>query len=183
MFKTIQINSTNANNDELRKLYESSFPEEERVPYDDLIKGLNLLDIDYSAYYEEDKLIGLSMVTRLKRYNWGNYFAVQKELRGKGLGQKILRIILDKYKKGNPFIIDVESPLQEDDSNLEIRKRHHDFYIRNGLRDTGICYTYNGVSLSIMSNSKEPFTQKDYDEIAVALQPAMNEMNIKINGI
>ena len=96
MFKTIQINSTNANNDELRKLYESSFPEEERVSYDEIINALGLMDIDFTAYYDEAKLLALSIVSRLPWFNIGNYFAVQKELKGKGLGQKILRIILDK---------------------------------------------------------------------------------------
>ena len=177
MLRTVEINKANANDEELKKLYESSFPEGERIPYEDLIKGLELLDIDYTVYYEEEKLIGLSLVFRLQRYNWGAYFAVQKELRGKGYGLKIVNIILDKKKKEKiPFIIDIESPLQKDATNLEERKRHHDFFLRNGLKDTGIYYTFNGVSLSVMSNSEEPFTQKDFDEIATALQPAFEEM-------
>ena len=57
-----------------------------------------------------------------------------------------------------------------------MRRRRHDFYIRNGLRDTGICYTYNGVSLSVMTNSQEPFTQKDFDEIAAAFRPTMDKL-------
>ena len=176
MFRTVQINSTSANDDELRNLYESSFPKDERLSYDELIKALDLMDIDYTAYYDGDKFIALTIVSRLPRYNIGNYFAVKKELRGKGLGQKVLRILLDKYKTGNPFIIDVESTLEEGASNLEIRKRRHDFYVRNGLRDTGMCYDFNGVSLSLMSNSQEPFTQKDVDEIAAIFRPTMDKV-------
>ena len=179
MIRTVEINNSNANDEELKKLYESSFSDGESVPYDDLIKGIKLLDIDYTAYYEGDKLIGLSLITRMQRYNWGAYFAVPKELRGKGLGKKILSIVLDKYKKEkNPFIVDAESPLQTDAPNLEARKRHHSFYLRNGFRDTGIYYSFNGVSFSVLSTSEEPFTQKDFDEIATALQPALEEMKM-----
>ena len=176
MYKTVQINSTSANDDELRKLYEASFPKEERIPYEELVKALDLMDIDYTAYYDGDKFIALSIISRLPRFSIGNYFAVKEELRGKGLGQKLLRMILDKYKTGNPFIIDVESPTQEGAPNLAIRKRRHDFYVRNGLRDTGMYYDYNGVSLSVMSNSQDPFTQKDLDEIAAILRPTMDKL-------
>ena len=185
MFKMVQINSTTAKDDSLRKLYESSFPKEESIPYDEIIQVLDLMDVDYTAYYEGDKLLALSIISRFPRFNFGNYFAVQKELRGKGHGQKILNIILDKYKKGNPnpIIIDIESPLQEDAPNLNIRKRRHDFYIRNGWRDTGVYYTYNGVSLSVMSNSQEPFTQKDYDEIDSLLLPILDKAKKNNDGI
>ena len=75
-------------------------------------------------------------------------------------------MILEKYRKGNPFIVDVESPLLADVPNLDIRKRRHDFYLRNRLKDTGFYYTDNGASFTIMSNNEEPFTQKDFDEIS-----------------
>ena len=119
MYKIVQINSSNAKDAELRKLYESSFPKEERIPYDEIVNALDEMDIDFAGYYDGDKLLALSLVTHLERFNLGNYLAVQKELRGKGLGEKFLRMILDKYKEGKPFIIDVESPLQEDAPNSE----------------------------------------------------------------
>ena len=183
MYKIVQINSSNAKDAELRKLYESSFPKEERIPYDEIVNALDEMDIDFAGYYDGDKLLALSLVTHLERFNLGNYLAVQKELRGKGLGEKFLRMILDKYKEGKPFIIDVESPLQEDAPNLEIRKRRHAFYIRNGLRDTGVYYNYKGVSYSMMSLSQEPFTQKDFDEIAAVLRQTMDKVQKNNEGI
>ena len=165
MFKTVQINSSNANDEALKELYESSFPKEERIPYEEVVKYLDIMNIDFTAYYEGEKLLAITIVNRLPKYNFGSYFAVQKEMRGKGLGQKIQSIILEKYRQGNPFVVDVESPLQIDAPNLDLRKRRHDFYLRCGLKDTGFYYTYNGVSFTIMSNSEEPFTQKDYEEI------------------
>lgn len=48
------------------------------------------MPIDFMAYYDEDVFVGLTMVLNRKDFNWGWYFAVREELRGKGYGQHIL---------------------------------------------------------------------------------------------
>ena len=136
MLRTVDINSANAADKELRQLYETAFPAEEQIPYDDLIHLLDAMDIDYTAYCDGGMLVGFTMVLRLPKYNWGWYFAVRDELRGKGYGQEILSAVLEKYRDGHPFIIDIESPYQPDAPNPEQRKRRHAFYLRNGLKDT-----------------------------------------------
>ena len=176
MLRTVAINSTNASNEELRRLYETAFPAGEQIPYDELIHLLDVMDIDYTAYYEGDMLVGLMMVLRLPRYNWGWYFAVCEPLRGKGYGKCIWSTTLDKYRGDHPFVIDIESPLQADAPNPEQRKRRHAFYLRNGLRDSGTSRTYNGITFTIMTNSDEPFTLQDYDDIVTALRAAWENM-------
>ncbi|MBQ6079179.1 MAG: GNAT family N-acetyltransferase [Muribaculaceae bacterium] len=176
MLRTVEINSRNANDVELRRLYETAFPEQEQIPYDDLIYLLDAMDIDYTAYYEEDMLVGLTMVLRLPKYNWGWYFAVRDELRGKGIGQGILTTVLNKYSEGNPFVIDIESPLQADAPNPEQRKRRHAFYLRNGMRDTGTSRSWDGLTFTILTNSDEPFTQQDYDDIVAELRAVWENM-------
>lgn len=176
MLTTVAINSANADDVQLRQLYETAFPKGEQIPYNELIQLLDLMDIDYAAYYEDENLVGLTMVLCLPRYNWGWYFAVREELRGKGYGQSILSAVLDKYRTERPFVIDIESPLQPDAPNPEQRKRRHAFYLRNGLKDTGADRTYNGITFTIMSSSDAPFTQKDYDDIVNALRAAWENM-------
>ena len=176
MLRRIEINSGNADDRELRRLYETAFPEGEQIPYDELIQLLDLMDIDYTAYYEGEMLVGLTMVLRLPRYNWGWYFAVREDLRGQGVGQGILTSVLDQYRGERPFVIDIESPLQSDAPNPEQRRRRHAFYLRNGLKDTGANRTYNGITFTIMSSSDEPFTNQDYDDIVTALRAAWENM-------
>ena len=176
MLRRVEIDSSNADDWQLRRLYETAFPEGEQIPYDELIQLLKLMDIDYTAYYEGEMLVGLTMVLRLPRYNWGWYFAVTEELRGKGYGQDILTSVLDKYRDGHPFVIDIESPLQADAPNPEQRKRRHGFYLRNGLKDTGANRTYNGITFTILSSSDAPFTEQDYEEIVTALRAAWENM-------
>lgn len=176
MFKTVQISSQNAQDEQLKQLYETAFPVQEQIPYDELIHLLDAMDIDYTAYYEGDLLIGITMVLRLPKYNWGWYFAVREELRGKGFGQDILRNVLDKYSEGKPFIMDIESPLQPDAPNPEQRRRRHAFYLRNGMKDTGTSRSWDGLTFTILTNNDEPFTQQDYDDIVAALRAVWENM-------
>ena len=176
MLKLVEINSRNADDAELRRLYETAFPVQEQIPYDDLIHLLDAMDIDYTAYYDDEMLVGLTMVLRLPRYNWGWYFAVREDLRGKGIGQGILTAVLDKYHDERPFIMDIESPLQPDAPNPEQRKRRHEFYLRNGMKDTGTSRTWDGLTFTILTNSEEPFTQQDYDDIVAALRAVWENM-------
>ena len=50
MLHAIEINSSNADNKELKQLYETAFPAEEQIPYDELIQLLDAMNIDYTAY-------------------------------------------------------------------------------------------------------------------------------------
>lgn len=176
MLRTVQINSSNADNEQLKRLYESAFPEQEQIPYDDLIYLLDAMDIDYAAYYEGEMLVGLTMVLRLPRYNWGWYFAVSDELRGKGYGQEILTSVLEKYRGEHPFVIDIESPYQPDAPNPEQRRRRHAFYLRNGMKETPTSRTWENLTFTILTNSDEPFTQQDYDDIVDALRAVWTNM-------
>ena len=64
----------------------------------------------------------------------------------------------------------MESPEQENCDNLAQRLRRHDFYLRNGFRDTGVCKTFGDVTMTIMMIGKGTFTMADYDEV-------LNELN------
>ena len=180
MLRSVQVNSGNAGDDALRRLYETAFPVQEQIPYDDLIYLLDAMDIEYTAYYDGEMLVGLTMVLRLPRYNWAWYFAVNEELRGQGYGQRILASVLDKHRDGHPFIMDIESPRQTDAPNPEQRRRRYAFYLRNGMRDTMTSRTWGNITYTILSNSDEPFTQQDYDDIVTALRAAW--MNMPGNG-
>ena len=178
MFKAVKITTSNANNDSLRNLFESSFPEEEGVPYDEFIKPIDKFNLDYEAFYEREKLVGIFGVYILPKYNYAQFLAVPEDLRCKGIGQKLLTVMLEKYgKEKNPLIGDVESTFQEDAPNLEIRKRRQAFYLRNGFKETGRCYTYKGVSYQTLSTSNEPMTQEEHEEILESTLPIIDELN------
>ena len=173
--KNFQLDPANANED-VRRLYESAFPKEEQIPWKDLMRLMKTMSLDFTVYYEDcdafaeansaaesSRLLGLTIVYPRKQFNWFWYFAVPEELRGQGIGQRILTQLIEKYG-GQSNILDMESPEQVCE-NSEQRKRRHAFYLRNGFRDTGVGKSFKGIDYTIMMNGEGTFTQSDYDLI------------------
>ena len=73
--------------EQIRRLYETAFPEDEQIPWDDLIRLVGEMPLDFTAYYDSETFIGFTIVYPRKSFNWFWYFAVQEELRGKGYGR------------------------------------------------------------------------------------------------
>ena len=147
----------------IKHLYETAFPKDEQIPWDDLIRLIEEMPLDFTAYYNGNHFIGFTIVYPQKQFNWFWYFAVRKELRGKGYGQQILTQLIEKYKD-QTCVLDMESPTQVCENIIQ-RKRRHDFYLRNGFRDTNVYRTYNNITMTIMMIGEGTFTMKDWDEI------------------
>ena len=163
-----------AANDDVRRLYETAFPKEEQIPWKDLMRLMKTMSLDFTVYYEDGNLVGLTIVYPRKQFNWFWYFAVPEELRGQGVGQRILTQLIEKYK-GKSNILDMESPEQVCE-NSEQRKRRHAFYLRNGFRDTGVGKSFKGIDYTIMMNGEGTFTQSDYDLIIDELRSFWDAM-------
>ena len=153
---------------EVQDLYDSAFPEEERLPWDDLMRLTDAMPLDFTAYYDIDTFVGLTIVLPMENYNWFWYFAVDEKLRGKGYGQKILTHIIEQYQDKR-LILDMESPRQECD-NIDQRLRRRDFYLRNGFRDTEAEKTFEGITYTILMKGEGSFTSQDYDKIISELR-------------
>ena len=169
----IQLNPAAAN-EEVRRLYETAFPKEEQIPWKDLMRLMKTMSLDFTVYYEDENLVGLTIVYPRSQFNWFWYFAVPEVLRGQGIGQRILTQLLERYKDES-FILDMESPEQICE-NSEQRKRRHAFYLRNGFRDTGVGKSFKGIDYTIMMNGEGTFTQSDYDLIIDELRSFWDAM-------
>ena len=152
----------------IKQLYETAFPKDEQIPWDDLMRLVGEMSLDFTAYYEGEEFIGFTIVYPRKSFNWFWYFAVREDLRGKGYGQQILTQLIERYK-GQPFVLDMESTTQVCD-NLAQRKRRQAFYLRNGFRDTHVYRTYNDIIMTIMMRGEGTFTKQDWDEITNELK-------------
>ena len=164
---TKQITAANAE-EQHQRLYQTAFPEGEQIPWDDLMRLVDEMPLDFTAYYDGDDFIGFTIVYPRKSFNWYWYFAVREELRGRGYGQRILTQLIGRYE-GQPCVLDMESPEQICD-NAEQRMRRHDFYLRNGFRDTNVYRTYNDITMTIMMMGPGTFTMQDWDDIVGELK-------------
>lgn len=174
-FIMTEVSVTEANvNNEVRRLYETAFPREEQIPWEDLMVLVERLQLNFTAYYDEGALVGFTIVFSLKSFNWLWYFAVSQELRGKGIGQQILSQVLENYKD-KTVILDMESPEQESD-NQAVRRRRHAFYRRNGFSDTGVGRSFGGIDYTVMMMGDGNFTTNDYDQIIAELRSHWDHM-------
>ena len=199
---TKQITADNAD-DQIKQLYETAFPVDEQIPWSDLMRLVSEMPLDFTAYYDGETFIGFTIVYPRKSFNWYWYFAVREELRGKGYGQQILTMLIERYK-GQSCVLDMEaieqrvpsklacgwpsrdrarqsqSPTQDCD-NIEQRQRRHAFYLRNGFRDTNLYRTYNDITMTIMMMGDGTFTMQDWDDITEELKQFwwLSDMEIK----
>ncbi len=188
---TRQITAFNVD-EQIRLLYESAFPKEEQIPWDDLMRLIGEMNLDFTAYYEGEDFIGFTIIyprpsltssssvatqpcsselgrpSLFRPFNWYWYFAVREELRNKGYGQEILSMVKERYK-GQTSVFDMESPRQECD-NIEQRKRRHAFYLRNGFRDTNVYRRFDTVEMTIMMMGEGTFTIDDWNTITNELR-------------
>ena len=185
-----QITANNAD-EQLKRLYQTAFPEGEQIPWDDLMRLIGEMSLEFTAYYNGENFIGFTIVYPRKSFNWYWYFAVREELRGNGYGQQILTRLLERYK-GQTCVLDMEAIEQQEPSsllewpsrdrarqsqsptqiceNIELRKRRHAFYLRNGFRDTHVYRTYNDITMTIMMIGPGTFTMQDWDDIVNELR-------------
>ncbi len=171
---TVEITRENVEREELRRLYETAFPKEEQIPYEDLKRLMTVMPLDFKAWYEDDTFIGFTMVYRRPERSWFWYFAVQDELRGRGYGEQILQQIKEMYSHQS-LILDIESPTQ-DSPNKEQRIKRHAFYLRNGFKDTYAYRTFRGITFTILQTGDAPFTVDDYNAIISELNSYWDAM-------
>jgi len=169
----LRISRDNCHINGLRELYESAFPPEEQIPYDELVALTDYDEFEYVAWLHDENLVGMTIVLRLPEVNWFWYFAVVEACRGKGYGQQILTTIKSIYSVTVPLILDMESPAQAS-PNHEQRLRRRAFYLRNGFRDTDTLKSYDGVDYTIMITGDGTFIQADYDRLIQQLRHYWN---------
>ena len=167
MMTTKQITAGNVD-EQIKQLYETAFPEEEQIPWDDLVRLIGKMHLDFTAYYDGDTFVGFTIIYPRPSFSWYWYFAVCEELRGKGYGQQILSDVKERYK-GQISVFDMESPQQEC-ANIEQRKRRHAFYLRNGFRDTNVYRRFDEVEMTIMMMGEGTFTIDDWNTLTNELR-------------
>ena len=164
---TKQITAANVD-EQIKQLYQTAFPEDEQIPWNDLVRLIEEMHLDFIAYYDGDTFIGFTIVYPRSSFNWYWYFAVVPELRGQGKGQKILTALIEKYR-GQSCVLDMEWPKQECDNKAQ-RERRHDFYLRNGFRDTNLYKKFDVAEMTIMMMGEGTFTMQDWDDIVGELR-------------
>ncbi len=144
------------------ELYEASFPESERKPFSMILDFRKKGKADLWVVHDKEtkKPIGMAFMLVQKDMVLFDYFAVLKEYQDMGYGSQVLMEV-EKLYKGFCIFGEVE-PVDETAENLAQRKRRMAFYLRNGLKQTGIHILLFGVEFELMYLGDRPIDYPAY---------------------
>ena len=135
---------------EVKRVYKTAFPKEERLPFL-VLRLMTLLGARITAYYENDVFCGFTHTTIKKNIVFVMFFAVQDELRQKGYGSAILSYLKARHP-GKTVVLNVE-PLDDSAPNAKERVCRMRFYAKNGFHDTGYLVDEVGGTFCVLSTS------------------------------
>ena len=115
----------------IRKLYEASFPKEEKIPFFILDKRAKSGSGEFMGVYDDRELIGLVYNACYRDMLYIFFFAIDKTKQDNGYGSQILSTIKSRYHNKRIFLyIELMDP---EARNYKQRLRRKAFYERNGF--------------------------------------------------
>lgn len=122
--------------DRVKALYEEAFPPVEKKPFS-LMKALYKQGkMELLAIVQDGEFIGLAFHMLGKKAALLDYFAIAPEKRSGGYGSQAIRMLAQRFLD-RKYILEIEMEDEAADNARE-RRRRKAFYLRNGLKETGI---------------------------------------------
>lgn len=148
------------------ELYEISFPPNERMPFERVLKrceegAMRLISVES----ESGDLLGFANITLCYDALVLNYLAIVPDKQGKGFGTDVILELKKRYPERS-IVIDIEDDGVECD-NAEQRKRRRTFYERLGFFAMPYRLSIFGVPSIIMS-TKKAYSFEEYKKIFAA---------------
>ena len=142
---------------QVKALYESAFPANERIPIKHLLD--DKIKREFWAFFDKEEggdaatptFCGFS--NSITHGNITNivYFAVVPKLRSRGYGSQILQAIRRQHPDTR-IVVDIEVEEDSKDAGeLERRNRRRDFYQRNGFDSSPVDYVWQGEHYRLLS--------------------------------
>ncbi len=148
------------NYSKIKEIYKEAFPLTERAPLFYLHMFAKKQDAQFTAYYDNDMVVGLSYVILYRSSVFILYLAIDKDMRSKGYGTKILENLKERYSDKS-ISLNIEEVIEC--SNYEERLKRKEFYERNGFKVTGMYTREFGENFHILTHGN--FNEEDFKQI------------------
>ena len=142
---------------QVKALYESAFPANERIPIKHLLD--DKIKREFWAFFDKEdgenaaapKFCGFSNSITHGSITNIIYFAVIPELRSRGYGSQILQAIRRQHPDTR-IVVDIEVEEDSKDAEeLERRNRRREFYTRNGFNASPVDYVWQGEHYRLLT--------------------------------
>ncbi len=145
---------------QIKKLYRSAFPANERAPLFILFKRTDNGRDSFYAVVDDEKFIGLVYTISTAKLVYVFFLAVAEEMRGKGYGSKILAQLKETYSDKTVCLM-IEDTEEHDAANIDERMNRLRFYKRNGFERLYIKINEAGVNYELLGTDTS-VTQTDF---------------------
>ena len=172
---------------QLYDLYDKAFPEQEKKPLQIMENLVADNRMEMLAMVDEDEFVGLAINLIDTEQNRAllDYYAIVPEKRSGGYGSKGLEVLLDRFKN-QKYIFEIETQ-DEKAENAEERKSRKAFYLRNGLKETGLFVNAYNTDFEILTPDGELtfweyvdfLREVMYEEYVQILRPTLIAMKKK----
>lgn len=137
--------------EQIRALYEAAFPISEKKPFAMILEKRAQGAVEILSIEDDKKRFrGLIITILYKDMVLVDYFAIDEESRGIGIGSDVLNLFMARYAKKRVFL-EIESTASELVEDYDIKIRRKAFYEKNGLASQGYLVDLFGVELEIMT--------------------------------
>lgn len=131
--------------EEIRRIYKTrmkqDFSPDELKPLSMIEKGLLRGEYAFYGFPEDESIEAYACLVILPEHRTAllDYFAVRKEMRGKGIGSEALRLLRNQLPELETILCEAENPAYaETPEEKQLRLRRIQFYLRNQFRTTGV---------------------------------------------
>ena len=142
----------------IKELYESSFPEDEQVPFFHLENQAYTSISDIYGVYDHE-FIGLLVNVYYEDILFLWYIAIEPKFQNKGYGSLILKQIQNSYPN-HRIVLNIE--LVDNNNPIQIKRKH--FYIKNGFKECGFYTEEYGVFYEMLYYH-QPITYQEYEKM------------------
>lgn len=146
----------------MKRIYLEAFPRAERKPFLMMKKMARKGEMELLAVRDGDQMVGLAITVRHKDMILLDYFAMDKNCRGRNYGSRALQLLKERYREQR-LILEIELADEQALNNRE-RVRRKQFYLRNGMQETGIHVMVFQVPMEVLTAGK-PVTYEEYSEL------------------
>lgn len=147
---------------EIRRLYRSSFPKAEKLPFWLLRLIACRPSAHFLGFFDQRGFVGFAYLFDYRKTTFLFYLATEPSLRDQGYGSKILQKLKDQ-NQGRCLLLNIE-PLDATASNAKQRERRLAFYLRNGFAESGYCCVDETGRYDTLVTGA-PFDPKEYEKL------------------
>lgn len=153
------VNVTEEDKAYWQDIYMQSFPEYERLDFMQLAQLAKTKKPVKMALVVDEQPVGILLLVEISAQKvFVLYFAVDANIRGRGIGSKTIAALKEQYPNG--VILESEITGQQADNEMQ-RVKRYDFYKRNGVNDAHLVTKNMGGTFHLLRTTDE-ISDDDY---------------------